>query len=86
MSFSRNRRCYLTFTTYNCTATVFTTTNMATDPGDPRALPDKTIFNNEQQKGPLRLGNSDSEFTLIKERTTTSTALGSIQSFIIGKI
>ena len=51
---------------------------MATEPGDPRALRDKAIFNNEQQNGPLRLGNSDSEFTLIKERTTTSTALGTI--------
>ena len=59
--------------------TVFVTTiNMAADPGDPRALPDKMIYKNEQQNGPLRLGNSDSEFTLIKERTTTSTALGSI--------
>ena len=51
---------------------------MAADAGDPRALPDKMIYKNEQQNGPLRLGNSDSEFTLIKERTTTSTALGSI--------
>ena len=62
----------------NSTVTVFITTNMATEPGDPRALRDKTIFNNEQQNGPLRLGNSDSEFTLIKDRTTTSTALGTV--------